>query len=185
MTDPHRAVCPARHAGALDSRIRRWLQSPRRLLAPHVREGMTALDFGCGPGFFTPDLARLVGPSGRVIAADLQAEMLERLRAKLRGTPLESRVTLHQCPPDRIGLTRPVDFVLAFYVLHELPDAAAFFAEVRTLLTAEGRLLVVEPPLHVTKAAFEQTLRAARDAGLLVAARPRIHFNKVALLRAG
>lgn len=185
MTDPHHAVCPARHAGALDSRFRRWIQSPRRLLSPHVREGMTALDFGCGPGFFTLDLARLVGPSGHVIAADLQPEMLERLRAKLQGTAIESRVVLHQCPPDRIGLIRSVDFVLAFYVLHELPDAASFFAEVRRLLTAAGRLLVVEPPLHVSKAAFEATLRAARDAGLLVAARPHIPFNKVALLRAG
>ena len=44
---------------------------------------MTVLDVGCGPGFFTLDMARLVGPSGRVIAADLQEGMLEKLGQKI------------------------------------------------------------------------------------------------------
>jgi ubiquinone/menaquinone biosynthesis C-methylase UbiE len=39
---------------------------------------MTVLDIGCGPGFFTIDMARMVGDSGRVIAADLQAAMLQK-----------------------------------------------------------------------------------------------------------
>jgi ubiquinone/menaquinone biosynthesis C-methylase UbiE len=178
-------VCPVTLAGSLDSRIRRWLQSPRRLLEPYVRAGTTALDFGCGPGFFTLELARLVGSSGRVIAADLQPGMLERVRAKTRGTALEPRITLHQCQPDRIGLSTPVDFALAFYVLHELPDPAAFLTELRQLLTAQGQLFIVEPPFHVTRTAFEATLQVARQAGFRLVDRPRIRFNKAALLAPG
>ena len=185
MTERHDHVCPVTLAGALDSRIRRWLQSPRRLLEPYVREGMTALDFGCGPGFFTLELARLVGPSGRVIAVDLQPAMLERVRAKTRGTALEPRITFHQCQATAIGLSTPVDFALAFYVLHELPDPAAFLTELRQLLAARGQLFIVEPPFHVSKAAFETSLRVAHQAGLRLVARPRIRFNKAALFAPG
>jgi ubiquinone/menaquinone biosynthesis C-methylase UbiE len=146
---------------------------------------MTVLDFGCGPGFFTLDLADLVGPSGRVIAADLQPGMLERLRVKARGTALEARIELHQCQPNQIGLSSPVDFALAFYVLHELPDPEAVLSELRSLLTDHGRVLVVEPPLHVTRAAFEATLQVARRAGFRIADRPRLPFNKAVLLQPG
>jgi ubiquinone/menaquinone biosynthesis C-methylase UbiE len=146
---------------------------------------MTALDFGCGPGFFTLELARLVGSSGRVIAVDLQPGMLERVRVRIQGTALEPRITLHQSQPTRVGLSTPVDFALAFYVLHELPDPAAFLAELRQLLTARGRLFIVEPPFHVSRAAFEATLQAAQHAGFRLVARPRIRFNKAALLAPG
>jgi ubiquinone/menaquinone biosynthesis C-methylase UbiE len=185
MTDIGARVCPLALAGGLDNRVRRWFQNPRRLLESYVRDGMTALDIGCGPGFFTIDLALLVGPSGRVIAVDLQAGMLEKIRAKVLGTSLEGRVVLHPCQPNGLGLSLPVDFALAFYMLHELPDQGAFFTEVRQLLKPEGQLFIVEPPLHVSRAAFETTLLTAQHAGFTVAARPGVPFSKAALLRPG
>lgn len=185
MSEHPSPVCPVALAGHLDSQIRRWLQNPARLLKPYVREGMTALDFGCGPGFFTLDLARLVGPSGHVIAVDLQPGMLERVRLKIHGTELASRITLHQCQSDRLGISRPLDFVFAFYVIHELLDPAAFLAELRPLFRPGGQLLIVEPPLHVSRAAFAATLQVADQAGLRVLSRPRIRLNKAALLAPG
>ena len=143
---------------------------------------MTALDFGCGPGFFTLELARLVGPSGRVIAADLQAGMLERVRLKIHGTELGSRISLHQCQANRLGLSGPLDFVFAFYVIHELPNPASFLAELRPLFSPGGQLFIVEPPLHVSTAAFAATLQLGIQAGFRVVSRPRIQFNKAALL---
>lgn len=159
-------VCPVERAGGLDNRLRRWLQNPRRILLPHIREGMTVLDVGCGPGFFSVEMARLVGSSGRVIACDVQEGMLGILRSKIEGTGLEKRITTHKCSPDRIGLSEKVDFALAFYMLHELPDQGAFFAEVLSLLRPGGMLLVVEPPFHVSKAAFAASIGLALDAGL-------------------
>ena len=82
MSDGNR-VCPVSLAGGLDSGIRKLLQNPGRILNAHVREGMTVLDLGCGPGFFSVEMARRVGESGSVIAVDLQEGMLERLRKKL------------------------------------------------------------------------------------------------------
>ena len=183
MTDRNDRVCPVALAGGLDTRLRRWIQNPHRILKPYVREGMTVLDFGCGPGFFTLELAHLVGPSGRVLAVDLQAGMLEKVRTKIKGTSLEARIALYQCRPNEIGLSQSVDFALAFYMLHELPNQALFFTEIRQLLSAQGRLFIVEPPLHVSKAAFETTLQTAWDAGFIVADQPRVSFSKAALLK--
>ena len=72
--------------------------------------------------------------------------------------------------------------MLAFYVVHEVREPASFFAEIAASLRADGAVLVVEPPLHVSRAAFEASLVTAERAGLRVAGRPRIGPNKVALL---
>ena len=56
--------------------IRRLQHDPARILAPYVSEGMTVLEPGPGMGFFTLELARIVGPAGRVIAVDVQPKMI-------------------------------------------------------------------------------------------------------------
>jgi ubiquinone/menaquinone biosynthesis C-methylase UbiE len=154
-------------------------------MRPYVKEGMTVLDFGCGPGFFTIDLAMMVGESGQILAADLQEGMLDRLRRKIQGTGLQNRIILHQCEADRIGLFEPVDFVLAFYILHEVPDQEKFFSEIINLLRTKGRILIVEPPFHVSKPAFEKTIRRAENAGLIPTESPRVFFSKTILLKKG
>ena len=80
MPDERNRICPVELAGSLDGKIRRWLQNPQRILAPFVKEGMTVLDVGCGPGFFSVELAKLVGRTGKVISVDLQQGMLDMLR---------------------------------------------------------------------------------------------------------
>jgi ubiquinone/menaquinone biosynthesis C-methylase UbiE len=175
-------VCPVERAGHLDSSFRRWLQNPQKIVGPYVKAGMTVLDVGCGPGFFSIEMARMVGASGHVIAADLQDGMLQKLRDKIQGTELESRITLHQCGRQRIGWTEPVDFALAFYMVHELPDQDAFFREIGSLLTSNGHVFIVEPPFHVSKAAFKETVSKAQRAGFTPVAKPRVALSKTALL---
>jgi ubiquinone/menaquinone biosynthesis C-methylase UbiE len=182
MSERSERVCPVERAGHLDSWWRRWLQNPQRILGPYVGEGMTALDVGCGPGFFSLELARLVGDSGRVIASDLQQGMLDKVREKIAGTPFEQRITLHRCEEDRIGLDERVDFILAFYMVHELPDQDRFYRETAALLNEGGRLLVVEPPFHVSKKKFAASLQRAREAGLSSGPGPRVRLAKTALL---
>ncbi len=76
-------VCSAKHAVFLDNLIRKWLQNPRKILNEYIKEGMTVVDLGCGPGFFSLELARLVGDNGKVIAADLQQAMLDKVKKKI------------------------------------------------------------------------------------------------------
>ena len=75
-------VCPWWIGYILLNPLRRIRQDPRRLLGPLVREGMTVLEPGSGMGYFTLDLARMVGPGGRVVAVDLQDRMLKALRRR-------------------------------------------------------------------------------------------------------
>lgn len=182
MQDGKNHVCPVERAGSLDLGIRRWVQNPHRILSPYVEPGMTVLDFGCGPGFFTVDLAELVGKTGQVIAVDLQEGMLERLRKKIQNNELKDRIILHQCEADRIGWSKPVDFFLAFYMLHEVPDPAGFFNEMEKILKPTGKGLLVEPPFHVSKSAFEETIRKAQNAGFVLEERPKVFLSKTALI---
>ena len=80
-------VCPWWLGFLLASPLRRFLYSPEDILKPHVREGMNVLDVGCGMGFFSLPIARLVGETGRVVCVDLQARMIKGLlrRSKKAG----------------------------------------------------------------------------------------------------
>lgn len=176
-------VCPVELAGSLDTCIRRWVQNPRKILGPYVKEGMMVLDVGCGPGFFSLEMARMVGSSGRVIAADLQEGMLRKIRNKIAGSELEHRLILHRCGENTIGLAEQVDFILLFYMVHEVADKVAFFQEIAKLLKPGGLVLIVEPPLHVAKSAFAKTIRIARDAGLRDSQGPGVFLSKTALLQ--
>lgn len=183
MDDIKTSVCPVERAGSLDNRARRWFQDPRRILGPYIREGMSVLDFGCGPGFFTLDIARMVGPNGRVVVADLQEGMLQKLQLKLQGGDLGPRVTLLHSRENDLEVSPPVDFVLAFYVVHEVPDQSAFFAGMWAALNPQGQMLVVEPPFHVSRRKFEAMLELARREGFAVGDRPRMLLDKAVLLR--
>jgi ubiquinone/menaquinone biosynthesis C-methylase UbiE len=177
-------VCPVSLAGSLDNRFRRWLQNPVTILTPYVKDGMTVLDIGCGPGFFTLALAEIVGESGHVIAADLQKGMLEKLGNKINGTELENRITLHKCEGDRIKLKENVDFVLAFYMVHEIPDKAGFFTEIFDLLKPAGQFLLVEPKLfHVSKKEFEDTVNNALSAGFEAMEKPKLLFSMAVVFK--
>jgi ubiquinone/menaquinone biosynthesis C-methylase UbiE len=176
-------ICPVQLAGSLDTKIRRWFQNPQTILRPYVKEGMTVLDLGCGPGFFTIDMAQMVGETGRVIAADLQEGMLKKLKNKIAGTEFQDRVVLHTCLEEKIGITEEVDFILAFYMVHEAPYQDKFFKDIKTILKTSGLMLIVEPPLHVSWEAFDQSIKNAKNVGLLVSEGPKIPFNKTAIIR--
>jgi ubiquinone/menaquinone biosynthesis C-methylase UbiE len=182
VTDRNLRVCPVERAGGLDNRIRRWIHNPQKILGPYVEEGMTAMDVGCGPGLYAIEMALMVGPTGRVIAVDLQDGMLQLVRNKVTGTEIENRMVLHKCEERSLGLSEEIDFVLAFYMVHELPDQSAFFNEIHANLKPTGRLLVVEPPFHVSKRAFEETINNARNAGFKVTDEPKVLLSKTALL---
>ena len=184
MKDKNR-ICPVGLSGGLDNIIRRWLQDPQKILQPYVNQGMAVLDFGCGPGFFTVEMARLVGRSGRVIACDLQDGMLQKLRTKIKGSQFEDVITLHKCSQDRIGVSDVVDFVLVFYMLHEVPNQDKYLKEISSLLKPGGKVLLVEPPLHVSKSEFNVTVEKARIAGLVPVESPKVFMGRTAVLKKG
>ena len=124
-------VCPWWIGYLLASPLRRLGQDPARILSPYVRQGMTVLEPGPGMGFFTLELARLVGATGRVVAVDIQPRMLARLKRRAAKAGLLPRLDIRLAQPDSMGLTdmkSAVDFVLAFAMVHEMPFPALFAA---------------------------------------------------------
>lgn len=161
---PH--VCSWRMGFVLDNGFRGMIHDPDAILTAHLSPGQTAVDIGCGPGFFTIPMARQVGETGSAVAVDLQPRMLEKVRRKADRAGINGQLRLHRCEAHRIGLEIQADFVLAFYMVHEVPDPAAFFSEIRQMLKPGGRIMVVEPKFHVTARAFKGITNAARHAGL-------------------
>jgi len=178
-------VCPVALAGHLDGRLRKLLHNPRKLLKPFIKEGDTVLDLGCGPGFFTLPMAMLTGKRGRVIAADLQQGMLDMVKRKAEHTDLQERIVLHKCEENGTGIREQVDFILLFYMVHEVPDQKGFFIDMHMITKPNGSILVVEPPVHVSKKAFRRTLETAEEAGFTVLPGPGLMLDKTALLTKG
>ena len=144
------------------------------------------LEPGPGMGFFTLELARLVGSSGRVVAVDVQAKMLERLKRRAQKAGLLDRIDTRLTAAESMGINElegRVDFTLAFAVVHELPDTARFFREVATASRTSATLLLAEPKGHVKEADFDNELKLAAKAGFELIDRPRIKRSHTALLK--
>ncbi len=177
-----RHVCPWWVCFTFDNFIRKLFHNPENILAPYVHEGDTVLDVGPGMGYFSIPLARRVGDKGKVIAADVQAPMLAALRKRAEKQGLEGRIVPHLCRADSIGIREPIDFVLAFWMVHEVPDQNKLFCEIKLLLNPEGQFLVAEPTIHVTRPMFEKTLKRAEEAGFKVTGGPKIFMSRAAVL---
>jgi ubiquinone/menaquinone biosynthesis C-methylase UbiE len=106
--------------------------------------GMRALDAGCGPGRLTIPLAQWVGAEGRVVAVDLQPEMLARAKTKAERMRLRN-IEFRQA---RLGAGElqfePFDRAVMVTVLGEIPDQAAALREMLTVLKPGGVLAVSE-----------------------------------------
>jgi ubiquinone/menaquinone biosynthesis C-methylase UbiE len=170
----------------LDNKIRKWFQNPLKILSPFIKEGMKVLDIGCGPGFFSLELAKMVGNNGKVFSVDLQEGMLQKIRNKIHGTELEDRIKLIKSEEDKINVPGKVDFILAFYMVHEVPKKERLFEALKNVLNEKGQFLIVEPKLfHVTKKEFGLTMQIAEKAGFRVSQGPKLPFSFSAILKNG
>ena len=175
-------VCNWWIAYTFDNPLRRLIHKPQKVLGNYVQEGMTVMDLGCGMGHFSMGMAGLVGATGRVIAVDLQQKMLDVMARRARRAGLSDRILPHLCRADDIGIDEPVDFILAFWMVHEVPDQNRFFKQLKSLLTAEGKLLIAEPRMHVTAEDLNSTIDTAQSQGLHCIARPKISLSHSVLL---
>jgi ubiquinone/menaquinone biosynthesis C-methylase UbiE len=184
MTGNHE-VFPVSRASSLDGWLRRLLFQPDRLADRYVRAGDTVLDIGCGPGLFTRAIARKVGNTGQVIAVDVQDGMLEILKEKAQKEGLLSCIRFHKTEPQSLGLAEPgrVNTAFAFYVVHEVPDAARLLHEVFSLLIPGGTFLIVEPKFVVSATEFNKTVALAESAGFCKVSTPSVFLSRAVLLR--
>jgi ubiquinone/menaquinone biosynthesis C-methylase UbiE len=174
-------VCPRWLCFTFDNWVRRRIQNPDPIIRPYVRVGDTVVDVGPGIGFFTIPMARLVGDSGRVIAVDIQEEMLAAISKRALGAGVAHRITPQLASPVSLNVTVPADFVLAFWMAHEVPDQERFFAQLYAVLKNDGKFLLAEPKLHVSRPQFDAAIGTAQKAGFRQLERPSVSLSLAAL----
>jgi ubiquinone/menaquinone biosynthesis C-methylase UbiE len=167
-----------------DNPLRRLIQNPYRILNEFVRPGDTVVDLGCGMGYFSIPIARMASPGGKVICIDVQQQMLDGLRWRAEKAGVLSTIALQRCEPTRLGIPEPADFVLAFWMLHEVPDQRGFLTEVQAHLKPTGRFLLVEPVGHVGGKAFQRSIETAEQAGLVIVEKPAVMASRSVLFAA-
>jgi 2-polyprenyl-3-methyl-5-hydroxy-6-metoxy-1,4-benzoquinol methylase len=166
-----------------DNPLRRLIHDPVKILGPYVRPGMTVLDIGCGMGFFSLGMARLVGDSGKVFSLDMQPEMLRIVEKRARRKGLSGRIETHLTDGDSLGVQVPVDFALCFWMVHEVPDQTSFFTELHSSLRPGAHLFITEPGMHVTAENLETSVKVAIEAGFVEAARPQVRMSRAVVLK--
>ena len=178
-------VCPWWVAYTFDNPLRKIFHKPHKMLSPYINEGMRVMDVGCGLGYFSIGMAKIVGETGKVIAVDLQQKMLDIMQKRARRVGLQDRIYPHLSRPDDIGVTEDAHFILNFWMVHEVKDQQVFFNQLKSRLVSGGNILIAEPKMHVTPDEFQLTLEIAESAGLNVSGQPLIRFSRTALLTAG
>lgn len=137
-----------------------------------VEPGQTVCDMGAGNGFYTLELARMVGPEGLVYAVDIQPEMLRMLSRRAAQEGLENIRLILGSPIDPRLPAGALDLVLCVDVYHEFSHPEAMLARIRESLADDGKLALVEfrgedpavpiKPLHkMTKAQVRAELEPA------------------------
>jgi ubiquinone/menaquinone biosynthesis C-methylase UbiE len=175
-------LCPRWMCFTFDNGLRRLVQNPEKIVSRYIRAGDTVLDIGPGIGYFTIPLAKLIGDHGRVIAVDIQPSMLEGIRKRARRAGVADRVILHLASDVSLNITVKADFILAFWMAHEVPDQESFFAQLYAALKENGKFLLAEPRLHVSKGQFDTAISLAQKVGFRLINQPDIPLSLAALL---
>lgn len=178
----HKHVCPRSLCFTFDNVLRKLIHDPDQIVGAYIKQGDNVLDVGPGMGYFTIPMAKMAGDNGRVIAADIQEAMLSAIKKRAEKSAVEKRVTLHLSSSKLLGVEGKFDFILAFWMVHEVSDKERFFDELHSLLKAEGKFLIVEPKIHVSKTQFDRTLQIAQKAGFTPVENPHIALSMSILL---
>jgi ubiquinone/menaquinone biosynthesis C-methylase UbiE len=175
-------ICPWWLAWTFDNPLRRIIHKPEAIVGLYLHEGMTVADIWCGMGYFSIAMAKIVGERGTVIAVDLQQKMLDLMQARAGKAGVAHQIHSVCATTEDIGIKDPVDFVLLFWMAHEVKDLPRFFGQIYSVLKKGGNVLYVEPRLHVPNRRFQEILGHARQAGFQINDAPQIRLSRAAVL---
>jgi precorrin-6B methylase 2 len=130
-----------------------WLERPEReqeenpdgaLDALNLKPGMVVADVGAGTGYMSLKLAKRVGPSGKVYAEDVQAEMLDKVRANAAKAGVSNIQTVQGSFTDPKLPKGQMDLILLVDVYHEFSEPQKMLQRIRDALKPGGRLVLLE-----------------------------------------
>jgi ubiquinone/menaquinone biosynthesis C-methylase UbiE len=137
-----------------------WLQRPERekeedpaklLAALEIKEGMTVADIGAGSGYHVFRMAPLVGEKGKILAVDIQKEMLDLMNAKAKKENVKNVETILGTEKDPKLPENAVDLIIMVDVYHELEFPYEMTQKMVAALKPGGRIVFVEFRLEDAK----------------------------------
>jgi ubiquinone/menaquinone biosynthesis C-methylase UbiE len=126
----------------LDEKTRRTWYNPEAILeAIGLQKGMTFVDIGCGPGFFSLLAAKTVGKTGKVYSVDMDADAIGKLNQKAAEQGLKN-ITAKAAPAEETVFCEGcADFVFFSMVLHDFKDPVKVLQNARQMLKPDGHLI--------------------------------------------
>jgi len=130
-----------------------WLTRPERiqeedpdrmLAALEIKKGSVVADIGAGVGYHVWRLSQIVGSAGKVIAEDIQPEMLRMLKKNIDDRKLQNVEMVLGTPTDPKLPAQSVDLVLMVDVYHEFSEPVPMMRHIQTALKLDGRVVLVE-----------------------------------------
>jgi ubiquinone/menaquinone biosynthesis C-methylase UbiE len=143
-----RVIAPVMSAAGAD-----WLERSEReseesptkaIQALDIKPGMTVCDLGAGSGYYTVRMSRLVGPTGKVYAVDIQPKMLQILERRLKSAKIDNVVPVLSSEDDPKLPPKSQDLILLVDVYHEFARPQLMLKKLREALKDDGRLVLLE-----------------------------------------
>lgn len=121
-----------------------WQQPQKVIDSLKIRPGTLVADLGAGGGYFTFRLADAVGPTGKVLAVDVDAEMTELIRSRAQKDGKTNIETVVAKPDDPLLPATGVDLVFTSNTYHHIDHRIAYLANLRKYLRPGGRVAVID-----------------------------------------
>jgi ubiquinone/menaquinone biosynthesis C-methylase UbiE len=157
----------------LAPRRAKWQKPAAVVRALGLRRGQVIAEVGSGPGYFTPRLARAVGPSGHVYALDPEPAVLDVMRKRIKQAGVRNVTPVLSRDDDPLLPNGRCDLAVIINVYHHMHGGPAFLRRLVSRLPRGARVINVDwdetsefgppPKRRVPKARF---LRDAKKAGL-------------------
>ena len=107
-----------------------------------IREGMTIVDYGCGPGRYTTEFAKLVGEKGKVYAVDIHELAIEAVKRKTENMGLSNVESILTSGYDSRIPGNTADVVCAIDMFFVIKNPAEFLGELKRIIKSDGILVI-------------------------------------------
>jgi ubiquinone/menaquinone biosynthesis C-methylase UbiE len=121
-----------------------WQQQDRVIESLQIQPGERVADLGSGSGYFTPALAKAVGPAGRVYAVDVDKEMNEIVAERARREGLNNVEVILARPDDPLLPVSGIDLIFTSNTYHHIQNRVNYFANLRKYIRPNGRVAVID-----------------------------------------
>ncbi len=126
-------------------RVREQEEGPSKMREQlQVKPGIVICDMGCGNGYHTLPLAEMVGEKGKILAVDVQPQMIEMLRQNIERQGLKNIEPIQGLYHDPKLPPNTCDMILLVDVYHEFSHPVQMLTSMRAALKPEGQLVLVE-----------------------------------------